>query len=48
MLYQQASSADKEYKEYPGAYHQLLAELADVKEDLKARATAWINNRLTV
>ena len=46
MLYQESSSADKEYKEYPGAYHQLLIEYPDVREDLKTRTTTWLNDRL--
>ena len=41
MLYQNASSADKEYKEYPGAYHQLLVELKDVRDDVIKRTTNW-------
>ena len=46
MLYQESSSADKEYKEYPGAYHQLLVEYPDVREDIKTRTTTWLNDRL--
>ena len=46
MLYQNANSADKEYKEYPGAYHQLLVELQDVRDDVIERTTNWLNERM--
>ena len=45
MLYVRASSKDKEYKEYPGAFHLLLIELPKVREDVKKRSTVWLNNR---
>ena len=45
MLYVRASSKDKEYKEYPGAFHLLLLELPKVREDVKKRSTEWLNNR---
>jgi len=48
MLYNESSAIDKEYKEYPAAYHQLLVEYPDVREDVKARTTTWLNNRLTI
>ena len=46
MLYKNASSSDKEYKEYPGAYHQLLVELKDVRDDVIERTTKWLNDRI--
>ena len=45
MLYKKASSKDKEYKEYPGAFHQLLVELPNVREDVKIRSTVWLKKR---
>ena len=46
LLYQNASSIDKEYKEYPGAYHQLHCELKDVTDDVIDRTTKWMNDRM--
>jgi len=48
MLYKNASSSDKEYKEYPGAYHQLLVELKDVRDDVIERTTKWLNDRIVL
>ena len=48
MLYKNASSSDKEYKEYPGAYHQLLVELKDVRVDVIERTTKWLNDRIVL
>ena len=45
MLFKKANSKDKEYKEYPGAFHQLLVELPNVREDVKKRSTEWLKNR---
>ena len=46
MIYENASSADKEYKEYPDAMHQLLVELDDVKSDVENKILEWMNQRL--
>ena len=46
MIVENASSTDKEYKEYPDAMHQLLAELDDVKIDAKKTIFEWIKQRL--
>ena len=47
MIYENASSADKEYKEYPDALHQLLVELEDVKSDVEKKMLEWMNQRIT-
>ena len=46
MITDNASSTDKEYKEYPDAMHQLLVELEDVKSDVHSKIIEWITNRL--
>ena len=46
MIYENASSADKEYKEYPGAMHQLLVELEDVKSDVEKKILEWMNQHI--
>ena len=46
MLYKNVRSSNKEYKEYPGAYHQLLVELKDVRNDVIERTTKWLNERI--
>ena len=46
MLYDNANSADKEYKEYPGAYHSLHIELQEVRDDIIERTTNWLNERM--
>lgn len=47
MIYENASSTDKEYKEYPDAMHQLLVELEDVKSDVEKKMLEWMNQRIT-
>ena len=47
MLFEEVSSTDKEYKEYPDAMHQLLAELQDVKSDVEKKILHWMNQRLS-
>ena len=46
MIYENASSTDKEYKEYPEAFHQLLVEFEDVKSDAQNKMLEWMNQRL--
>ena len=46
MIVDKSSSVDKEYKEYPGAYHQLLIELEDVKSDVHKKTLEWMGQRL--
>ena len=46
ILFNGANSSDKMLREYPGAYHQLLTELYDVKEDVKVVTENWLNQRL--
>ena len=46
MLYENVSPADKEYKEYEMALHQLLLELDYVKDDTKNTVINWINVNL--
>ena len=46
MICDNASSTDKEYKEYPDAMHQLLVELEDVRSDTNNKILEWMNQRL--
>ena len=48
MIYKNALSKDKEYKEYPDAFHQLLLELEDVKSDVFKKTLEWMNYRLNM
>ena len=48
MMYENASSSDKEYKEYPDALHQLLVEYEDVKSDAHSKTLDWMNRRLLI
>ena len=46
ILFHGAHSLDKQFKEYPNAYHQLLTEFYDVRDDVKAVTEYWLNKRL--
>ena len=46
MIYENTSSEDKEYKEYPDAFHQLFVEPEDVKSDVQKKTLEWMNYRL--
>ena len=46
ILYENASSKDKEYKGYPEAFHQLFVELEDVKSDVHKKTLEWMEHRL--
>ena len=48
ILFEGANTSDKEYKEYPLAYHQLLTELYDVRKDVKEITVQWLNKRLII
>ena len=48
ILFEGANTSDKEYKEYPKAYHQLLTEFYDVREDVKEITVTWLNKRLII
>ena len=45
MIVDASTSTDKEYKEYPGAYHALHVELVVVKYDVFCKIDNWIYDR---